>query len=114
LPRARCVPDRGLLRLDAPADLVSDHLVAQQRAVLVDIGGPSRAVAHPVHEFTQAGPGLSGQGVAGMPQVVKVDAVEPGRFERRAPDAREVAAAELGTFRASEDQTFEGSVGEVV
>jgi hypothetical protein len=56
-------------------------------------------VAHPVHEFAQAGPGLGGQGVAGMPQVVEVDADEPGRFERRAPDAREVAAAELGTFR---------------
>jgi hypothetical protein len=92
LPRARCVPDRGLFGFNAPADLVSDHLVAQRRAMLVDVGGPGRAVAHPVHEFAQAGPGLGGQGVAGMPQVVKVDADEPGRFERRAPNAREVAA----------------------
>jgi len=53
-------------------------------------------VAHPVHEFAQAGPGLSGQGVASMPQVMKVDADEPGRVERRAPDAREAAPAELG------------------
>jgi hypothetical protein len=71
-------------------------------------------VAHPVHEFTQAGPGLTGQGVAGMPQVVKVDADEPGCVERRTPDPREVAAAELGTFRAGEDQAFGVSAGEVV
>ena len=47
-----------------------------------------------------------------MPQVVKVDADEPGCVERRAPDPREVAAAELGTFRAGEDQAFGSSAGE--
>jgi hypothetical protein len=45
---------------------------------------------------------------------VKVNADQPGRFERRAPYAREVAAAELGTLRASEDQTFGSSAREVV
>jgi hypothetical protein len=49
-----------------------------------------------------------------MPHVVKVDVDEPGCVERRAPDAREAAAAELGTFRASEDQIFGSRAGEVV
>jgi hypothetical protein len=41
--------------------------------VLVDQRGTGRAVANPVHEFPEASPGLTGQGVASMPQVVEVD-----------------------------------------
>lgn len=100
--RARLV----LFGFDTPTDLVSDHLVAQRRTVLVDVCGACRAVAHPVHEFAEARASLGGQGIAGMPQVMKVDADEPGRLERRAPCAREVAPAKLGTFRAGEDQAL--------
>jgi hypothetical protein len=57
-------------RLGSPADLVSNHPVSQRRAVLVDQGGACGAVAHPVHEFAKASPGLTGQRVTGMPQVV--------------------------------------------
>jgi hypothetical protein len=57
--------------LGSPADLVSDDLVSQQRAVLVDQRGARGAMAHPVHEFAQASPGLTGQRVTGTPQVVK-------------------------------------------
>jgi len=67
-----CVPDRGALGFGASADLVSEHLVAQRRAVLVDQRSASAAVAHPVHESAKAGPDLTGQRVTGMPQVVKV------------------------------------------
>jgi hypothetical protein len=59
----------GAARLRSPADLVSDHLVSQRRAVLVAQRGARGAVAHPVRVFTQAALGLTGQRVTEMPQV---------------------------------------------
>jgi hypothetical protein len=71
-------------------------------------------VAHPVHKFAQARTSLGGQGVAGMPRIVEVDADEPGHFERRAPYAREVAAAELGTLRTDKDKALGNGASELV
>ena len=48
-----------------------------------------------------------------MPQVVKVNADQPGRFQRLAPLTAEVAAPELGTLRARpEDTTRENILAE--
>jgi hypothetical protein len=82
----------GTFGFGAPADLVSEHLVAKRRAVLVDQRSARGAVAHPVHEFAKASLGLTRQRVTGMPQVVKVDIGQPGSFQRLAPLTGEVAA----------------------
>jgi len=42
--------------------------------VLVDHGGAGGAVAHPAHKFPQAGTCHSGKVVAGMAQIVNVEA----------------------------------------
>ena len=57
--RARYVPDgAGTARQlsgDAFADRVGDHLVSLRSAVLANQRGGHAAVAHPIHEFAQAG-----------------------------------------------------------
>ena len=82
----------GAFGFGSPADLVSDHLVSQRRAVLVDERGACGAVAHPVHEFAETAPSVTGQRVTGMSQVVNMDAGQPGRFQRLAPLTGEVAS----------------------
>jgi len=72
LSRARCVPDWE--RSASARLLISSAMifVAQRRAVLVDQRSVRAAGAHPVHEFAKASPGLTGQRVTDMPQVVNV------------------------------------------
>jgi hypothetical protein len=52
-----------------------------------------------------------GQRIAGMPKVMKVDASHPACVQGLAPLAGEVAALELGTFRAREDERIASGTG---
>ena len=111
MPHRCSVPLRARLRafgFGSSADLVSDHLVAQRRAMLVDQRSARGAVAHPVHEFAEASSGLTGQRVTGMPQVVKVNAGQPGRLKaylRRArPDGQARLREQSEQSRAARDR----------
>lgn len=46
--------------------------------MLVDECGAGGAVAYALHQFPQAGTGRTGQGVAGMAQIMEVDAGQVG------------------------------------
>jgi hypothetical protein len=75
----------GAFGIGSPADTVSDHLVSQRRTVLVDQRAARGAAAHRVHEFTEAGPGLTSERVPGMPQVMDVHAGHFGRVKCLTP-----------------------------
>jgi hypothetical protein len=70
-----------------------DRLVSLGALVLVEQGGPWCIVAHPGHQVTQAGTGLRGQGVAGVPEVMKVQARHTDRRCRRLPTDQGVEVA---------------------
>jgi hypothetical protein len=96
LSRARCVPDWE--RSASARLLISSAMifVAQRRAVLVDQRSVRAAGAHPVHEFAKASPGLTGQRVTGMPQVVNV-VLSPARRIRGAVTSATARGPRPGT-----------------
>jgi hypothetical protein len=53
--------------------------------VLVDECGAGGAVAHAFHQFPQAGTGHTGQGVAGMAQIMEVEAGQVGADQEDGP-----------------------------
>ena len=88
-----------------PADLAGqvaerhrDGLVAVPGGVLVYERGPRAGVAEPGHQLFKAGASSGGQGAAGVPKIVEVDARRPGFRAGLDPDTPEVGAPEPGTF----------------
>ena len=57
-----------------------DRLVGHPTAVLIDQGGGGGVVSHAGHQVTQAGTRLSGQCVAGVSQVVKMEVGDSDLF----------------------------------
>jgi hypothetical protein len=84
-------------------------------AVQVDQRGARAAVAHPVHQLAlRLAPGVRGERVARMPQVMKMDAGQPGRRHGREPDAPpEIAVMQRAAARAGEQQVI-GRGGEPI
>jgi hypothetical protein len=69
------------------AQRVGDGLLSYVTAVQVDQGGALAVVAHAVHQLAERRPSGGGQGVSGVPQVMKVQAGDSGRLERGEPAA---------------------------
>jgi len=75
--------------------------------VLVDQRRALAGVAHPVHQLPRARPGRRRKVIAGMPEIMEVEA--PGQSRRRdhgrpVDGAPEVAGTEQGALPAREDQ----------
>ena len=62
------------------------------------------AVAHAVHQLAGAGAGCGSEGVAGVPEVVEAQALDPDGAARCPPLDRPVGPAQRRTFGAREDQ----------
>ena len=87
-PRARSARFRGLLGLCQLGPSSLSHRVGQGalppvRRVDVDQRGARTVVAYPCHEFLRIRGRIGGELVAGMAQVVNVDAFKADRDERR-------------------------------
>jgi hypothetical protein len=80
--------------------------------VLLDERGPGGAVPHPVHQLTKASAFVVGELAARVPEIVEVEADQPGRLGGGVPLAGEVAAPKLCSLRASEDQRARARAGE--
>ena len=62
-------------------------------------------VAHPCHKFSRVRARISDELIAGVSQVVEVNAREPGRFEGGQPDTvAEVGVGQRRACRADEDE----------
>jgi hypothetical protein len=62
-------------------------------------------VAHAFHQFPQTRTGLSGQVIAGVAQIVRMYAGQPGGLRGFGPDAAaEVPSAQRHSGRAGEDE----------
>jgi len=82
--------------------------------VQVDNGSAGAAVAHPLHEFPQAGTCLSSKRVARVTQVVKVDGRKPSGFDGLRPSTTaEVTVPQWGAGRACEDKRVSLGGGEL-
>jgi hypothetical protein len=81
--------------------------------VLVNQGGRGCCCAPCGHQLPQAGPGIGGEVVSGVPQIVKVDAGQPRGLKGREPDpSPEVSPAQGRPGRAREDQVLLAGGGE--
>ncbi len=71
---------------------------------------------HPGHEIGQARAGAGGQGVAGVPQVVEVEAGQPDIGDGLSPTAAvlEVGSAQCGVLGPGEDQRIGDNVTVIV
>jgi hypothetical protein len=65
-----------------------DPFVGYPTGVLMDQGRGGRVVSHAGHQVTQAGTRLSGQCVAGVPQVVEMEVRDPDTPAGLLPAAR--------------------------
>jgi len=70
-------------------------------------------VAHPVHQLAEGGACLAGQHVAGVPQIMDVDAGQAHGLGGVGPEAREVAAAQRAALGAGEDRAVIAGPGEL-
>jgi hypothetical protein len=66
--------------LDAEAEGVRDHGVVLLDGVLTDHRGTGRAVSHACHQVGEAGTCASGERVAGMAKIVKVETLGQTRL----------------------------------
>ena len=84
----------------------------------VDQRGPAAGVTHALHQLAEVGARLGDQVVAGVPEVVEVDALEVGSSDRRDPDpVPESGVTEQFAFRAGEEQAVrpgQSVLGQVV
>jgi hypothetical protein len=114
-PRARWLSCLGLLGLGefGPSGLgyrVGQGALTCSGGVQVDQRGTRAVVAHPRHEFIGVRARVSGELVAGMPQVVTADTGQADRSERGKPDtASEVRVHQRASSRAGEGQR--GTIG---
>jgi len=70
-------------------DRVSDGTIAVCRAVLVDERSVHACVPHPPHQLASTGPRHRSEVVAGMTQIVDVDARQPCTIKSACPHRRE-------------------------
>jgi len=84
---------------------IGDHPLASIAAVQVDQRGPGAAMAHPVHQLAERGPGHRRQCVAGVAQVVKMRCGKARLGQRGTPHtAPEVAISQRRAVRAGEHE----------
>jgi hypothetical protein len=87
------------------ADLIGYRPLTLSGCVKVDESGPCAVVAHVFHQFAEARGRICGELVAGMAQVMKVNAGQADSDKSRKPHAPvEITVAHRSTVRASEDK----------
>ena len=72
--------------------------------MLVDHRGPGGAVPHTGHGVAKTGTGVRRQRVAGVAEIMEVEAGQVGRLRGVLPGPAEVAAPELRVLGSGEDQ----------
>jgi hypothetical protein len=107
---------------DSPARSLSalgDGLIQRPLAVIGGVQiyqrGPPAGVARAFHHLARAGYGLGRQVIAGVAQIVEVDAVQAGCSERGSPDgAPQVAVPKQLSARRGEQQRIGGRASVVL
>lgn len=102
--RARWPVDLSQLILDQLDHGVGDQTVPLSGAVLIDQRSARGAMTHPAHQFPKAGARSGRDVVAAVPQVMDMNARQPGRFCGLPLGVAEVGPPDLAALRADEDQ----------